>query len=254
MTRNRFGAVVRAGVLGLALAGAGGAADAADLLLKTPVASAYNWSGCYAGAYVGWGTANNWASTDLGSGATPRFSPGASNPWNYSENSSVLTGGTVGCNWQPFASGLVVGVEGEGGYLNLSGSTVQPNTADVIGASKIGSGYGVVAGRVGYAFFERVLLYGKVGVALYKETGSVTNAIGDTISAAGSKSQAPLAYGGGVEYGFSEHWTGKFEYVFFDKGSSFNACGVDAVLGQNFCWRQDPSTVHTVKIGMNYKF
>jgi outer membrane immunogenic protein len=259
MTRN-LEAVVRATALvGFALAGAVGMADAADLALKAPAAT-YNWSGCYVGGHVGWGTANNWTSTDLGSGATPVFSVGVANSWNYSENSSVLAGGTVGCNWQPFAYGLVLGVEGEGGYLNLSGSTLQPNTPDVIGDSRIGTGYGLVAARVGYAFFERVLLYGKVGAAFYRDTATITDAVAgappfaDTIAAAGSKSQTTLAVGGGVEYGFSQHWTGKFEYVFFDRGSSFNVCGVDSALGQNFCWRQDPSTVHTVKVGLNYKF
>jgi len=70
--------------------------------------------------------------------------------------------------------------------------------------------------------------------------------------ATGSKSQTPLAVGGGAEYALWDHWTGKFEYLFFDHGSSYNACGVSA--GQTFCWKQDPSTAHVVKFGLNYKF
>src|SRR5208283_3528218 len=171
-----------------------------------------SWSGCYLGIYAGWATANTWTSTDLGNGTIRLYNRFGVNSWSYSENSSFAGGGTVGCNYQPWAgSGFVLGVEGEGGYFNLSGSQVQPNPVNVIGAqsvigsSKLGSGYGLIAGRVGWTFYERILLYGKVGVAFYGSSATVsdttrTSLIPDTITATGSKSQSPLAVGGGVEY------------------------------------------------------
>jgi outer membrane immunogenic protein len=258
MNNNGLGRTTLA-VLMLAGAAIGAArsASAADLTAPVRVAP-FNWSGCYVGGYIGWATANNWTSTDLGSNGVALFSPIGANPWSYSENSSFLGGGTVGCNWQPWAgSGLVLGLEGEGGYLQLSGSTLEPNSIDVIGSSKIGTGYGLIAGRLGWAFFERVLLYGKAGVAFYDESATVS-ATGaprlDTVTAIGSKSQSPFAVGGGVEYAMLDHWTGKLEYMFVDGGSSFNACGVDGNAGRTFCWQQAPSTIHTVKVGLNYKF
>ena len=158
-----------------------------------------------------------------------------------------------------------VGVEGEGGYFSLSGSQVQPNPVNIVGAqsvigsSKMGSGYGLIAGRVGWTFYERILLYGKVGVAFYDSSATVsdttrTTLINDTITATGSKSQSPLAVGGGVEYAMSDHWTGKAEYMFLDSNSSYSACGVDSNFGQSFCWQQAPSPIHLVKFGVNYKF
>jgi outer membrane immunogenic protein len=259
----------RSALAALMLAGSGlcaiGSAAAADM--SVPVRAApFSWSGCYAGIYGGWATANTWTSTDLGNSAIGLYNPFGVNSWSYSENTSFLGGGTVGCNYQPWAgSGFVLGVEGEGGYFSLSASTVQPNPVNitgaqsVIGASKMGNGYGLIAGRIGWTFYERILLYGKVGVAFYDASATVTDTtptklINDTISATGSKSQSPLAVGGGVEYAMSDHWTGKAEYMFLDSSSSFNACGVDSAFGQTFCWQQAPSPIHLVKFGVNYKF
>jgi outer membrane immunogenic protein len=253
----------------LMLAGAGlgmiGSADAADM--SVPVRAApFSWSGCYLGIYGGWATANTWTTTDLGNSAIGLYNRFGVNPWSYSENTSFAGGGTVGCNYQPWAgSGFVLGVEGEGGYFSLSASTVQPNPVNITGSqsviasSKMGSGYGLIAGRIGWTFYERILLYGKVGVAFYDSSATVSDTtrtalINDTITATGSKSQTPLALGGGVEYAMSDHWTGKAEYMFLDSSSSYATCGVDSRFSQSFCWQQAPSPIHLVKFGVNYKF
>src|SRR5271170_3982415 len=160
----------RIALASLMLAGAaiGAVASASAADMSVPVRPApYSWSGCYVGGYIGWATANTWTSTDAGTSAFGLYSPTGVNPWSYSENSSFTGGGTVGCNYQPWAgSGLVLGLEGEAGYFQLSASTVQPeptnfSAQNVIGASKMGSDYGLIAARVGWAFYERVLLYGK---------------------------------------------------------------------------------------------
>jgi outer membrane immunogenic protein len=252
----------RVALASLMLAGAGlsivGSAGAADLAVAPARAAPFSWTGCYVGGFAGWATANTWTATDLGSGATPLFipAPAGTGQWSYSENTSFLGGGTVGCNYQPWAgSGFVIGAEGEAGYLSLSASSSEPNQATLISTSKMGTGYGLIAGRLGWAFYERILLYGKAGVAFYDTSAGIINPNGaDAVTASGSKSQTPLAVGGGVEYAMSDHWTGKAEYTFLAAGSSYNICGVDAALGQNFCWRQDPSSIHLVKFGLNYKF
>jgi outer membrane immunogenic protein len=269
LRRNALASLMFAGA-GLGLIGSASAAD-----MSMPVRAApYSWSGCYLGGYIGWATANTWTSTDLGSGATGLYNRFGANPWSYSENSSFDGGGTVGCNYQPWAgSGFVLGIEGEGGYFSISASTAQPypgnivgsqsgaslSISPVIGSSKMGSGYGLIAGRVGWAFYERILLYGKVGVAFYDSSATVsdttrTSFLPDTITATGSKSQSPLAVGGGVEYAMSDHWTGKAEYMFLDSSSSYATCGVDSAFGQTFCWQQSPSPIHLIKFGANYKF
>jgi outer membrane immunogenic protein len=226
-----------------------GAGRAADLPVKAPLKAVapYNWTGCYVGGFVGWAAANQWTSTDLNGFPS---GVGSFSSWDFSLGNQAIGGGTVGCNWQA-NSWLVLGIEGEGGYLNVEGSAPQPLVGGGFGTvsdtAKIGTGYGLVAGRVGVAF-DRLLLYTKLGVAFFDSTATITDAATPGFVATGSKSQSPFTVGGGGEYAIYDHWTGKFEYMFVDKGSSFNACG------GGFCWKQDPSTTHIVKIGLNYKF
>jgi outer membrane immunogenic protein len=150
----------------------------------------------------------------------------------------------------------VLGVEGEGGFLDLSGAAAQPFPAlpggggggptTVVDSGKIGSGYGVVAGRAGLAF-DRLLLYGKIGVAFFDASATVVDSSNPGFMATGSKSVSTLAFGGGVEYAMFDHWTGKAEYLAFD-ATSFNACSGAS------CWKQETGMVHTFKLGLNYKF
>jgi outer membrane immunogenic protein len=246
--------------VGLAAVGAVdvGPGWAADLAVKAPPKMVpYSWTGCYVGGFLGWGQANRWQSTDLNG-----YNPAGVNPWEFSLNTSVTYGGTVGCNWQantyigPFTP--VLGIEGEGGSLGLSvapfaqpfptgpGGVGGGGPTTVADAAKIGDGYGVVAGRVGLAF-DRLLVYGKVGVAFYDASATITDASNPGLAATGSKSASTLAFGGGVEYAIFDHWTGKAEYLGFD-GTSFNACS------GTFCWKQDTGVVHTFKLGLSYKF
>ena len=251
---NGLTGLALAATVGLAAIGVldAGAVRAADMAVKAPrlkAAAPYNWTGCYVGGYVGWGAANEWKSTDLNG-----FAPAGVSPWDFSLGNEATGGGTLGCNWQA-NNWLVLGIEGEGGFLKVEGSAPQPlivvppggGFGSVSGTGKVGTGYGLIAGRVGVAF-DRLLVYSKIGVAFYDTAATITDANNPGFVATGSKSQTPFAVGVGGEYAIWDHWSGKAEYVFFDHGSSFNACG------QGFCWKQDPSTVHTFKIGLNYKF
>jgi outer membrane immunogenic protein len=230
------------------------AGRAADLPVKAPApkTAAYSWTGCYIGGFAGWGQANDWNSTDLNG-----YNPAGANPWEFSLNTSVIYGGTAGCNWQaPMYVGPlqpVLGIEGEGGFMGLSVAPfAQPFPVAVGGgpttvsdAAKIGNGYGVVASRIGLAF-DRLLVYGKVGVAFYDATATITDTSNPGFFATGSKSVSTLAFGAGAEYAMWDHWTGKAEYLAFD-GTSFNACNA-------FCWKQNTGLVSTFKLGLNYKF
>jgi outer membrane immunogenic protein len=261
ITRTALATLLLAG----AAIGVAETANAADLA-PLPVAQHFSWTGCYVGGYIGYATANTWTSTDLGAPGVGVFSPIGANPWSYSENTSFVGGGTVGCNYQLWGGpansplgGLVVGVEGEGGYMSLSASAVEPNSLDVIGSSKMGDTYGLIAGRLGWVFYERILLYGKAGVAFYDTTATVSAttpslASPETVTATASKSQTPFALGVGVEYAMTDHWTGKAEYMWLDSKSGYTACGTSSPSGNNFCWGQSPSPVNLIKIGLNYKF
>jgi len=181
---NGLNGMALAAIVGLAAVGFidVGPGRAADMAVKAPLlkagAAPYNWSGCYVGGYIGWAIANELKSTDLNN-----YSSGSVSPWDFSLNTSALGGGTVGCNWQA-NNWLVLGIEGEGGYLDLNGPGLQPVAGNVTDASKIGSGYGVIAGRFGVAF-DRLLLYGKVGVAFYDTSTTITDANNPGFTATG---------------------------------------------------------------------
>ena len=252
-----------------ALALAGTPVFAADIPVKAPMraavaASGYNWSGCYLGGFVGGASqARNWSSTDIGSigqgGTFPVYNGVGTNPWDYERGTGFIGGGTLGCNWQPAGSTFVLGIEGEIGALRISTGALEPNSLDVNGSGRMGDWYGVIAGRAGWAV-DRALFYVKGGVALYETSASVIDAgntvpgFTDTVTATGKKSQVTWAVGAGIEYALTNNWSIKGEYLHLGRGSTFNACGIDANVTQNFCWRQDPPGIHTAKFGLNYKF
>jgi outer membrane immunogenic protein len=157
-----------------------GSAAAADLKMPLkappPIAPAFSWTGCYVGGYVGGARSESGGAvfTDqgqnglgaAGSIANPPFlsyAGGAvaarlvpAHSWSTGSNSSVIGGGTLGCNWQSVGSPFVFGVEGEAGYMRLSGRAFDPSTLvstqrtlDVLGSAKVGDWYGMMTGRVG---------------------------------------------------------------------------------------------------------
>jgi outer membrane immunogenic protein len=233
-------------------------AGAADMEAKAPAwKPPYNWSGCYFGGSLGWGNANDWVTRDVGNAAGVPENPGGVNPWNYSLNTGVLVAGTVGCNWQPMAFPVVLGIEGEGGWLRLNGPGNQPvgtGAGNVSDASRNTNSYELVAGRFGWAFLERILVYGKLGIGFYDAHSTVTDVAGPGIVATGGKSESPFAFGGGIEYAFDAHWSGKAEWMRIDPGSNYLACGRLGGAGATFCWSESPSQVDIFKVGLNYKF
>ena len=171
-----------------------GPALAADLPRKAPAYTppppppVFSWTGCYLGGYAGgaWQGSNGAEFTDLGNTTRHSFSGGVSasnivpsHSWSDDLGSSFIGGGTLGCNWQRVGSPFVLGLEGEFGYLKLSDETFDRNTLagtqtipDVLGSAKVGNWYGMVTGRLGYAF-DRILLYVKGGAAFVRTQASV---------------------------------------------------------------------------------
>ena len=232
-------------------------AYAADMPVKArpaPVATAYNWSGCYVGAYAGGGWASN--------SATSRDINGYNalgDTWSYKPNGSVIAGGTLGCNYT-VAPNWILGIEGEAGYMRVRGAAFDPLSPfiplDTEALTRVGDWYGVVAGRLGYSW-ANWLLYGKAGVAFANVEYGVNDtnpAGGNTIFTRKSNTQAALAIGGGLEYGLTKNWTVKGEYLYVDFRASDTTCGAATVGGGTFCWSNSFRGVHTAKLGINYFF
>jgi outer membrane immunogenic protein len=270
---------------------AAGPALAADMPRKAPAYTppppppVFSWTGCYLGGFAGgaWESSNVADFTDLGNATHASFSGGASAAaivpsHSYSvgdSGGSFIGGGTLGCNWQPIGSPFVLGLEGEFGYLKLKGDTFDPNTLvdgakpqttpDVLGSARVGDWYGMVTGRLGYAF-DRVLLYVKGGAAFVRTQASVLDQCVSTgcgnwfVSTSGSETATTWTIGGGLEWAFAQNWSVKAEYMFIGLDNEFQTSGLGTtstgavVSGGPFVFNHRFDGINTAKVGLNYRF
>jgi outer membrane immunogenic protein len=195
-SRVLFGALALAGTVAFA-----SGAQAADLRTPPPAMPAaapvayapqiYNWSGFYVGGHLGGGYgASSWS--DPFGGGNNNF-----NDWGF------LGGAQVGANAQ--FNRLVLGLEGDFSWTNIKNK----------GTDSIGDGLNTnvqwtstVTGRVGAAF-DRLLVYGKGGLALAEDQSTLTDFIGT--SASNSLLRTGWTAGAGLEYAIDQNWSAKVE-------------------------------------------
>jgi outer membrane immunogenic protein len=254
-----------ASIISLGFSGLGGA-SAADMAVKArPMAApiAFSWTGFYIGGYVGgaWGD-RSVSVTDPCLVGTVCPTTGFYNgvlPAVYDLNSSFIGGGTIGYNWQ--AGSWVFGLEGEGGYLHLTKTSTFPGNpvgGDTTASTKIGDAYGVVAGRIGWAF-DRTLLYAKGGAVFASVSNSVVDTCvlapcgGGTVNVSGSHDVVSYAVGGGLEWAFADNWSVKGEYLYLGLEKTHREVGLAGGVTPVFVDSRDPG-VHTAKIGVNYRW
>lgn len=250
-----------------------GTASAADLGARryapppvvpvVPVVLPFNWTGCYLGGFAGGAWANTVNLYDVNNYAGQPVLP--NNNWSYSLDSSVIAGGTAGCNWQPIGTPWVFGIEGELGYIDLAGSAYDPLfplSNALLASASIGNVYGMVTGRLGYAV-DRVLFYVKGGAAFVDESVTVAHPAFPNLgipafSATASNNDARWTVGGGIEWAFAGNWTVKGEYMFIgsDSASACGVAGIGAPAGPGtYCWDHSGlDGISTAKIGINYLF
>ena len=135
----------------------------------------FGWTGCYVGGHLGGAWNDGTVFTDQGNGLFSAYS-GGTHSWTADSKSSFIGGGTFGCNFQPIGS-VVLGIEGEAGFMKLEGSAIDNTfrtTSDVLGSAKIGDWYAMITPRLGYAW-DRALLYVKAGVAFVPVQASIVD-------------------------------------------------------------------------------
>jgi outer membrane immunogenic protein len=258
----------------------GGRAIAADLPPRPriaqpappPVAAVYTWTGCYVGGYLGgaWSAEGVDTVDPSSAGGTFYNSPQASlangGLYSYDLRSSVIGGGTLGCNWQGVGSPFVLGVEAEGGYMNLHRRVIDPYSApgfasDTFDRTHVGDWYAAITGRLGYAV-DRTLFYVKGGVGFSDVRSSIvdnctTAPCGPgSLNAVGSTTSAFWVAGGGIEWAWTQNWTVKGEYLFLGIQDNYPVCGPGGgtAAGSTFCSTHSVNGIHTGKVGLNYKF
>jgi outer membrane immunogenic protein len=237
--------MLRACVAGVALAASTAfshySAWAADLPVRpapvpvAPVAYApaaiYNWTGLYIGGHLGAGfSGSSW--TDPFTGGKNTLNSGA----------GFLGGVQVGGNLQ--FNMLVVGVEGDFSWTGLKASGIEAigNTIniDVNWTS-------TVAGRVGAAF-DRVLVYGKGGVAFAQDRNGFTDIFGN---GANTTSMRPgWTIGAGIEYGITRNLSAKIEYDYLGFGSQ--ALNFTTLTTRSYTPNANLN-VQEVKAGLNFR-
>src|SRR5581483_11960294 len=192
------------------------------------VVALYNWTGGYIGINGGgaWGR-SRWF--DNGDG---------SDTGNFN-TSGGLFGGTLGYNWQ--SNALVFGLEGDIDWSSIKGST---STLCAPNCETRNTWLGTVRGRIGYAGWDRVLIYATGGVAFGNiKSGLVGGPTDD-------KSQAGWALGGGAEFALSAPWTAKIEYLYVDLGKT--SCSIASCAGTGIT--DVKFNANILRGGLNYRF
>ena len=191
----------------------------------------YNWTGFYIGGHAGGGFANSSWSDPF---------TGANNTFN---NSGFLGGGQVGANVQ--FDTLVLGAEGDFSWTNLKGSSTD-SIGNTINTNT--NWTSTITGRVGVAF-DRLLAYGKGGVAFAQDQSSLTDLGANTAST--TLTRTGWTAGAGLEYALDNHWSARLEYDYLGFGSqplNFTT----PVLGP--ITSNATLNVQEVKAGINFRF
>jgi outer membrane immunogenic protein len=224
------------------------------------VSRMHAWTGPYADVFAGygWGNARSTSPFDSNLGYYYNWTDHA-----YSSSThGFFGGGALGFDWQ--SGPLVLGLEGEIGYLGLKGSATDPNyepgttpIADTVMRLKSDI-YSAAYGRFGITE-GHLLLYGKGGMAILRANASTidpcANAPGcgtTTLTMTGSKIMAGWSVGGGIEWWLRSHWSANAEYSYFDFGK-IDTAGPSSAAGEYYRQSIDV-TAHTVKLGLQYHF
>jgi opacity protein-like surface antigen len=202
------------------------------LIAKAPIYKSpareteYNWAGFYAGAQLGatWGHAR-WT---LDGTVEPRVA-------------GLLGGGEIGFNHQ--VGRWVFGLQGDLNWSNAHGARPCPNGFFYSCESELDF-LATTTARIGYAYWDRLLVYAKGGVAIARDrdrfscnTGSHST-VGVLLTGCPSQSdtntKAGWTIGWGTEFGLTRTISIKSETSYVDLGTDrFSVAGVPTEVQRN---------------------
>ncbi len=166
---------------------------------------------------------------------------------NASHSGSGAFGGVqAGYNVQNGA--WVFGGEADLSYADIEGDTACPGPA--FSCNSDISWLGSVRGRAGYAF-DNLLLYGTAGLGFGSVRIETVETAGGAVPPSGTpvngerKTRVGWTVGAGAEMAFSDAWSVKGEYLYYDFGRSTYV--VDNGLEVSARTR-----AHTFKVGVNF--
>jgi outer membrane autotransporter protein len=214
-------------------------------IVKAPVLVqvAYDWTGFFVGGSFGaLNGRTKWDFPAFGTNTDPRFA-------------GALYGGQIGYDRQ-FGK-WVVGIEGAAYGSNASGARACPNGVFFTCETDV-AWIGTATAKLGYAFWNRSLVYvrgggafGDLGVTTRCNTGNVGSPVlGLAANCAESSTQNRVGWtvGIGSEFALSRNWTVRTETNYFDMGReryNFQPSNLDADVHQ---------TGFISTVGLNYRF
>jgi high affinity Mn2+ porin len=247
-----------AGLLGIALTGS---ATAADLLpTKAPMPAppaAYDWTGYYIGAHLGYAAGtSHWSSTPGLSGTLDLFNSFDA----FKGTGSYFLGLDAGYD-RMLASRWLVGVVADVSFPSFSVRGIGGSTTFSTGATGLASYaeqaefFGTLRGRVGYAP-RNWLFYVTGGLAWSYDQFTRTQLAG--VPVGGSATPGTVenlfmvprlggAVGAGVEVVLAPSWTARLEYLFTDYGTRSVSYPAGA---QSF---NSDLALQTLRVGLDYK-
>lgn len=219
-----------------------------------------NWTGFYIGLNVG-GQFGHAEDLDIDGYRTQGGSRAEDRPWGY-DQSGVVAGGQVGYNYQ--WNWIVLGVEADGGYMNLEGSGVLPESAIRNGSDTRGHSdsdfYTTFRGRIGVALNQWLFYATGGGIGVNWETRVDDNCStfpcsSQTIDAHKQEFDWGWTVGGGIERMIGCHWSIKAEYLYYTLDDQ-NFSGESFISTRSIgTFRFDAHDQgHIVRAGLNYKF
>lgn len=246
-------------------------AAAADLVTKSqPVVyqSAPTWAGFYVGAQAAYGRSvdnvsimgtNTIGAAVVGTGAIPGSLEPNADGW--------LAGLHAGYNWQ--VGVIVYGVEAAFDFSGVDGSASHVLSAAPLGlpvsltttATTELDWLATVTARVGTVIGDRLLVFGRGGLAYGNVGFSVTNTLsapapfGRTIGGSVSDTRFGWTVGAGAEYAITRNMTARVTYDYVDLGSETVTYGTSFGPGApvNFSANAD-FTFHKVGGGVSWRF
>jgi outer membrane immunogenic protein len=189
--------------LGLLTAFVAAPAAAADLPRAMPYkapayVTSYNWTGFYIGAHAG-------------------YAWGASDPIDLSGG---FVGGQLGYNWQAAGSPWVFGVELDSAWADFGSTNTVAGSGVLVAVNSDANYMGSLRGRVGYAVWDRTMLYATGGVAWLNNEISVVATSGPfTAGISDTKTHIGGTIGVGIEHAFAPNLSAKAEYRYTAYGS-----------------------------------
>jgi opacity protein-like surface antigen len=248
-----------------------GVAQAADLpTTKGPPPAppqpvpVFTWTGAYSGSNIGVGFLNGRADPACINPAGVSLGTGCAIAPSFQLNTAGFIGGAQsGYNLQ--YNNFVVGIETDIQGAGIQKTSSVTGTFPQVGGGTTGVGtitttdrlnyFGTVRGRVGVAF-DRTLLYATGGL-IYGDVNDSYQRVFPAVSFVGSSDTVRFGavVGAGVEYAFTEHWSGKIEGLYYDFGSHTLLAGT-LPAGFNafqtgFRFRDNGEIA---RVGLNYKF